>query len=125
MTPTREGELTARWRDLLACYHDLSCALDRALQERHGIGMSEFEALDLLVDAGDCKFRMQDLAAGMHLSQSALSRTVARLERRGLATRTMCENDRRAMFVAVTDTGRDLHALARPTHRSVLAEHLG
>ncbi|GAA1999321.1 MarR family transcriptional regulator [Nocardiopsis rhodophaea] len=124
MTPTRDVDLASRWRELLARYHTLSCALDRALQEGHGIGMSDFEALDLLIDADHEKLRMQDLAAGMYLSQSALSRTIARLESRGLVTRAMCSDDRRAVFVAPTDSGRALHTQARPTHRAVLADHL-
>ena len=46
--------------------------------------MSEFEVLDRLADATCEQRRMHDLAGDMYLSQSALSRTVARLERAGL-----------------------------------------
>jgi DNA-binding MarR family transcriptional regulator len=117
-------EVVARWRDVLACYSTVSCALDRALQDAHQIGMSEFEALDRLVDATCDQRRMHDLAEDMYLSQSALSRTVARLERAGLVSRTMCADDRRAIVVTLTDAGRALHAEARRTQRAVLAEHL-
>lgn len=123
MTETGEAGLVRRWRDLLACYSTVSCALDRALQEAHGIGMSEFEALDRLVDADSDRCRMHDLAGQMYLSQSALSRTVARLERAGLVERALCSDDRRAIFVALTDAGRARHAEARATQRAVLAEH--
>jgi len=86
--------------------------------------MSEFETLDRLV-AADCeKRRMQDLAADMYLSQSALSRTVARLEKGGLVGRALCEADRRGIFVTLTESGVRRHAEARETHRAVLAEHL-
>jgi DNA-binding MarR family transcriptional regulator len=67
---------------------------------------------------------MHDLAGDMYLSQSALSRTVARLERAGLVARSMCADDRRAIFVTLTDAGRERHASARRTQRAVLAEHL-
>jgi DNA-binding MarR family transcriptional regulator len=60
----------------------------------------------------------------MHLSQSALSRTVGRLEKCGLVTRNMCDTDRRGVFVIATDTGRTLHAEARRTYLRVLAQHL-
>jgi DNA-binding MarR family transcriptional regulator len=123
MTETGETELVRRWRDLLACYSTVSCALDRALQEAHGIGMSEFEVLDRLVDASCDQSRMHDLAGAMYLSQSALSRTVGRLERGGLVERTMCADDRRAIFVKLTAAGRERHARARTTQRTVLAEH--
>jgi DNA-binding MarR family transcriptional regulator len=124
MSDPGDDAVVGRWRDLLACYSTVSCALDRALQDAHGIGMSEFEALDRLVDATCEQRRMHDLAGDMYLSQSALSRTVARLERAGLVARSMCADDRRAIFVTLTDAGRERHASARRTQRAVLAEHL-
>lgn len=125
MSPTREAALVARWREVLSCYSDLSCALDRDLQERHGIGMSDFEVLDLLMSADRGKVRMQELGERVYLSQSALSRSVARLEKRSLVTRAMCDQDRRALFINVTDEGRALHARACPTHRELLERRLG
>ena len=124
MVERADADLVGRWRDLLACYSTVSCALDRALQEAHGIGMSEFEALDRIVESGREHFRMHELADCMYLSQSALSRTVARLERAGFVNRTMCVDDRRAIYVAVTDAGRQKHAEAHTTHLSVLAQKL-
>ncbi|GLZ76602.1 MarR family transcriptional regulator [Actinorhabdospora filicis] len=116
--------IVERWRDMLRCYSDISCQLERALQDDHGIGMSEFEALDRLVGAHGNNRRMSELAADMYLSQSALSRAVARLERDGLVMRGMCHEDRRAIFVNLTDAGREKHTAARVTQRAVLAEHL-
>jgi len=68
--------------------------------------------------------RMQDLAEAVHLSQSALSRVVARLEADGLVVRAMCAEDRRGIFACLTDAGRERHAAARPAHRAVLAAAL-
>jgi DNA-binding MarR family transcriptional regulator len=124
MTDAAGNEIVRRWREVLTCYSRVSCALDRALQDAHGIGMSEFEALDRLAETADDKIKMNRLGADMYLSQSALSRTVARLERAGLVERGMCLDDRRAVFVTLTDAGRALHARARTTQRAVLAEHL-
>jgi DNA-binding MarR family transcriptional regulator len=122
---TAERTLVHRWRALLTSYNEVAYHLERALQEGHGLSMGEFETLDRLVTVPCEKRRMQDLAAGMYLSQSALSRTVARLERNGLVRRELCQDDRRGIFVAMTDQGLRLHAEARDTHRAVLAEHLG
>jgi DNA-binding MarR family transcriptional regulator len=120
----RAMELVSRWRSLLTCYNEIACHLDRELQALHGISMSEFETLDRLIEADCDKCRMQDLLADMYLSQSALSRTVARLEKHGLAGRALCEDDRRGVFVRITEAGRELHARARETHLTILAEHL-
>lgn len=125
MSPTREADLVARWREVLSCYSDLSCALDRELQDRHGVGMSDFEVLDLLMSAEHGRVRMLELGERVYLSQSALSRSVARLEKRGLVTRAMCDRDRRALFVQCTEEGRALHTRARPTHRELLERRLG
>ncbi|MCW3820345.1 MarR family transcriptional regulator [Micromonospora sp. DR5-3] len=119
-----ETGLIERWHTLLTCYNEVACHLERALQDGHGLTMSEFETLDRLISADCDKRRMQDLAADMYLSQSALSRTVARLEKSGLVARALCEADRRGVFVTVTEAGRHVHTEARRTHLAVLAEHL-
>ncbi|WP_153534268.1 MarR family winged helix-turn-helix transcriptional regulator [Actinomadura macrotermitis] len=120
-----EAALVGRWRKLATCYNTVACHLDRALQEAHGLTMSEFETLDRLVEARCEPRRMQEIAADMYLSQSALSRTVARLEKDGLVERALCETDRRGIFVRPTGAGIERHAAAHRTHLAILAEHLG
>ncbi|WP_039794321.1 MarR family winged helix-turn-helix transcriptional regulator [Nocardia araoensis] len=119
--PAQAG-LVGEWRELLDRHAAVSCALEKALQNGHQIGLSEFETLDRLVDANCGDYRMSDLANDIYLSQSALSRAVARLERDGLVQRTMCEQDRRAVFVCLTDKGREVYEQALPTHRAVLSD---
>ncbi|GLW05473.1 hypothetical protein Misp01_06030 [Microtetraspora sp. NBRC 13810] len=109
------------WRRLLAQHAAAWCALERELSERHDLGPSEFEVLDRMVEAGRDKYRVQELADCVHLSQSALSRLVARLEKAGLVSRDMCPSDRRGVFVCITSEGRARHAAALPTHRAVLS----
>src|ERR687891_700980 len=74
------AELVDEWRGLLERHAAVSCALEKALQDEHDIGLSEFETLDRLVDANCGNYRMSDLAGDIYLSQSALSRAVDRLE---------------------------------------------
>ena len=119
-----DSPIVERWRALLACYNEVACDLDRRLHAEHGLTMSEFEALDRLVGAECEQRRMQDLATDMYLSQSALSRTVARLEKQGLVQRALCQSDRRGVFVQVTAEGYTRHAGAQETHLSVLRDHL-
>jgi DNA-binding MarR family transcriptional regulator len=114
--------LVDEWRELLDRHAAVSCALEKALQDEHEIGLSEFETLDRLVDANCGKYRMSDLAGDIHLSQSALSRAVARLERDGLVQRSMCADDRRGVFVCLTEKGKRVYDEALPTHRAVLGE---
>jgi DNA-binding MarR family transcriptional regulator len=119
-----ERELVQEWQQLLARHALVHNALEAELQRRHGIGVNEFEALERLAKGDHGKCRGVELTEAVHLSQSASSRLVARLEREGLVQRSMCEADRRGIFVALTDAGRELYAAAKPTHREVLASTL-
>jgi DNA-binding MarR family transcriptional regulator len=114
--------LVDAWRDVLECHARVSCALEKALQKEHGLGVSEFEVLDRLATQSKDECRMQELAEAVHLSQSALSRVVGRLEADGLVERMMCKMDRRGIYACLTDEGRARYEAARPTHRTVLAE---
>jgi DNA-binding MarR family transcriptional regulator len=113
------------WRELSRQYAVLSCALESTLKEQHDLGMSEFEVLDRLAEAAQGKLRMQEISDGIHLSQSALSRAVARLERDGLVERCLCPEDRRGVFVVLTEDGRARHTAALPTQRTVISNTLG
>jgi DNA-binding MarR family transcriptional regulator len=115
-----EQTVVGTWRDLLAKHAAAWCALEHELGAQHGLGPSDFEVLDFMVDQDQERYRVQELADGAHLSQSAVSRLIARLERGGLVARSMCDNDRRGVFVCITDEGRERHAAASPTHRAVL-----
>lgn len=122
-----DKDVCAKWSETLRIYHDTSCELESALQARHQLGLSEFELMQVL--DGRCgeesseKVKMKDIEAEMYLSQSALSRTVTRLEKGGLVQRAACDFDRRANFLKLTDEGRKRLEQARPTHGEVLRKH--
>jgi DNA-binding MarR family transcriptional regulator len=116
--------LVDTWRDLIDRYARSVGALERRLEEEHGLGVSEYEVLERLAEGPKSERRMQELAAAVHLSQSALSRVVGRLEADGLVTRGLCAEDRRGIYACLTDAGRERYSAARPTHRAVLAETL-
>src|SRR6476620_12502269 len=121
--PQDESRLVEVWRELLDRHARTTSALERSLHE-HGLGVSEYEVLERLATGEKDERRMQDLAEAVHLSQSALSRVVARLEADGLVTRSICSNDRRGIYACITDDGRKRYDAARPTHRRVLSEVL-
>ena len=114
-------EVVGVWREIAARHAAVCSALERELGERHGLGVSDFEVLERLAESADHQFRAQELADAVHLSQSALSRLISRLEKSGLVERCLCDLDRRGIYVTLTDAGRQRHAEASPTHRDVLA----
>jgi DNA-binding MarR family transcriptional regulator len=125
-TDTVTGDaLASAWHSLLERHARAHGALERALRD-HDLGVSEFEVLERLAnDPGRDQRRMQELGKALHLSQSALSRVVGRLEKDGLVQRGMCAEDRRGVYVCITEDGRARHEAARPAHRDALAEALG
>lgn len=122
-----DSRLEEQWREILTVHARTICEIDRELHP-HGLGASDFEVLDLLVEAAarhpgeQC--RVQDIADRVHLSQSALSRLIDRLEKEGLVARSVCQEDRRGVWVALTRKGRDLHTEVRPLQRAALARML-
>ena len=121
---TKSTDLETAWRELMSSHARVSEALEQALQTRHDLSLSEFEVLQRLVESPEGHRRMQELADEIHLSQSALSRLVGRLEEAGLATRSICDHDRRGIWACVTPAGRAAQKKAQPTHREMLAQTL-
>lgn len=122
MPPVTDDQLAATWHAMMANVQHLSCRLDRELGAAHGISSSEFEALQQLQRAEQRKMRMAELAEHTHLTQSALSRLIGRLERDGLVTREVCLSDRRSVWTQITEAGLALYRKARATQRSILRQ---
>lgn len=118
-------QLVARWNELESEHARVREALEHALQRQHRLSLSEYEVLRRLVASPEGHRRIQELAEEIHLSQSALSRLVQRLEDDGFVSRSVCDHDRRGVYACVTDAGRKAQAEAHPTHASVLSETLG
>ena len=128
MKSAPDSDVCVKWSETLRTYHNASCELESELQSQHELGLSEFEVLQALsVHARDdvhAQVKMKELEADMYLSQSALSRTVSRLEKAGLVERGECDFDRRASFLRLTEQGRERWSAASPTHEAVLRKHL-
>jgi len=122
-----KAELGA-WRGLLRVHSRLTKALDADLVREHGIPLSEYEVLLFLADAPDGRMRMSELADGVLLSRSGLTRLVDRMERDGLLQRERSEDDARGFNAIITDSGRELFQRARRTHldgvRELFLDHL-
>jgi DNA-binding MarR family transcriptional regulator len=121
---TERDQLLSKWRELESEHARVREALEHALQRDHRLSLTEYEVLRRLGESPEGKRRIQELAEEIHLSQSALSRLVQRLEDDGFVCRNVCDHDRRGVFACVTDAGRKAQAEAQPTHVSVLSETL-
>jgi DNA-binding MarR family transcriptional regulator len=111
----RPEELAA-WRGMLRVHAGLTKALDAELVREHHLPLSSYEVLLFLADSPQGRMRMSELADGVLLSRSGLTRLVDRMERDGLLRRRRCEDDARGYFAEITDKGRELFRRARRTH---------
>jgi DNA-binding MarR family transcriptional regulator len=68
--------------------------------------------------------RLADLAQTEMVSAPSITRVVAELEARGLVTRSVDEEDRRAFRIEVTDAGMDAVLRARAARSRVVADLL-
>jgi DNA-binding MarR family transcriptional regulator len=104
------------WRGMLRVHSALTKALDAELVRVHGLPLSSYEVLLFLADAPGGRLRMSELADGVLLSRSGLTRLVDRMEREGLLRRERCEDDARGYNALITAKGRKLFQHARRTH---------
>lgn len=109
---------------VLTLHAQVERQLTQALQRRHGIGLSEFRALECLVQAKDGELRMQELADKVGLGQSSVTRLVGRLFSAGFAVRDVCPDDKRGVYAVIVDAGRQRYAEARGTYSEVLSAAL-
>ena len=119
-----QANLVGEWRDLLARHARVNAELERELQRRHGLGVTELEALQRLAEDHAEGCRLQQLVDDVHMSQSALSRLIGRLSDEGLVERRSCAEDRRGVYACITDAGRVRLAEAEPTQQDVLRRTL-
>jgi DNA-binding MarR family transcriptional regulator len=111
-----DREQLGAWRGLLRVHARLTKALDADLVREHDLPLSSYEVLLFLAEAPDGRLRMSELADGVLLSRSGLTRLVDRMERDGLLRRERCEDDARGYYAIITDAGRELFRRARATH---------
>src|SRR5882757_6873146 len=122
---TERDQLLDRWNELESEHARVREALEHRLQREHRLSLTEYEVLRRLSDSPEGHRRIQELAEEIHLSQSALSRLVQRLEDDGYVSRSVCDHDRRGVYACVTDSGRSAQSEAHPTQVAVLEETLG
>ncbi|MGY6272071.1 MarR family winged helix-turn-helix transcriptional regulator [Achromobacter denitrificans] len=116
MTPKKSDA----WHRLIQVVANVEADLGRLLQTRHGLGLSEYRALDILARSENSELRMQELASHLRLNQSSVSRMAERLERAGLTVRDLCPDDKRGVYTVLTQEGRASLESARPDYEQAL-----
>lgn len=116
-------EERAAWNGFLEIYALMWRTIEKDLQQRGHISHVEFEIILRLWRAEHQRMRIQDIVAQSILSQSGVSRAIARLVKEGLVRREGAENDRRGTYAVLTVAGvARFDAVAQP-HINVVREN--
>lgn len=99
-----------KWFDFNRRQVELEAILEQTISEQsdQSLTLKEFYLLHFLNQAQEKSLRQIDLPDKLHLSPSAVSRMVARLEEKncGLLSRRCCDQDKRASFICLTKEGQ-------------------
>jgi DNA-binding MarR family transcriptional regulator len=104
------------WLRLLRAHAAARRRLDAELQGAHGLTAVGYEALLLLSQAEERALRRVDLAEGLGLSPSGVTRLLDGLERDGLVTKGSCSSDARVTYAVLTDAGAERLEQASCSH---------
>ena len=99
-----------KWFDYNRRQKEMEAMLEETIaqQTEQRLTLKEFYLLYYLDLAQEKSLRQIDLPDKLHLSPSAVSRMVARLEEKncGLLSRMCCDQDRRSSFICLTSDGQ-------------------
>ena len=99
-----------KWFDFNRRQVELEAILEQTIAEQseQNLTLKEFYLLHFLNQAQEKSLRQIDLPDKLHLSPSAVSRMVARLEAKNCAllSRRCCDQDKRASFICLTKEGQ-------------------
>ncbi len=111
------------WRAFLRAHALLTRRLDEDLRSEQGLTLGEYSALLQVAEAPGRSLRMNQLATGIFLSRSGVTRLIDRLEADGLITRSTCTDDGRGALAVLTDAGLARLRAAARTHLNGIAQY--
>jgi DNA-binding MarR family transcriptional regulator len=122
MTGERPEALQA-WTALCEVVDQVRVALNRDLQRSAGLTLADNLVLCQVAMAPGKRLRMVDIAGLLTIGKSAVTKTVDRLEERGLITRERDRSDRRTVYAALTAEGEKIFAAAQPVFAGAVQRH--
>ncbi|MDP5275769.1 MarR family winged helix-turn-helix transcriptional regulator [Chengkuizengella axinellae] len=88
--------------------------------QSYGLNPTEFAVLELLYHKGDQP--LQKIGEKILIASGSITYVVDKLEQKGYLTRNPCPNDRRIIYAAITDKGKELFDEIFPNHKSKIDE---
>ena len=101
----------------------LTRRLDEDLRTEEGLTLGEYSALLQVAEAPGRSLRMNQLATGIFLSRSGVTRLIDRLEADGLIQRSTCTDDGRGALAVLTEAGLVRLRAAASTHLAGIGQY--
>src|SRR5262249_22591917 len=111
------------WGALWGVGDRVRVAINRDLQREVGLTLAENLVLCHVAMAPGRRLRMVDIAAMLTIGKSAVTKTVDRLEERGLIARERASEDRRTVYATLTADGEKAFAAAQPAFAGAVRRH--
>jgi len=116
-------EALQAWTALCEVVDQVRVALNRDLQRSAGLTLADNLVLCQVAMAPGKRLRMVDIAGLLTIGKSAVTKTVDRLEERGLITRERDRSDRRTVYAGLTAEGEKIFATAQPVFADAVQRH--
>jgi DNA-binding MarR family transcriptional regulator len=126
MTTTRarrDRQRLQAWRDFVLSYNRIMPVLEREMDARTGITLSQYDVLLRLAETVQGRMKMSDLADAIVYSTGGLTRLFERMCRAGLVRREPSGDDRRVIYAVLTDHGRQRLQAASAVHLDGVGRH--
>ena len=104
------------WVALLRVHATTTRRFNAQLVADHGLTLNDYEVLLHLARADGRRLRRVDLAEGVLLTPSGITRLLEGLARAGYVERASCESDARVTYAQLTDAGMEKLREASETH---------
>ncbi len=122
-SPAPDARLLRVWRNMLFAHSAIVQKLGDELSEQADLTLAQYDVLLRLRDNPERAMRMGELAEGVLVTTSGLTRVVDRLESAGLVQRVRETRDRRGVRVSLTPAGLDKLREAAKIHRDGIARY--
>lgn len=124
MRDTIDDERITAFGRLFEAHARLTHVLDEELQARAGLPLLWYGVLLHIARSPEGIRPMSELVNATAFTSGGVTRLVDRMERAGYVERRPCPADRRMLYVALTDRGREMLQRATAVHLEGIQQHI-
>ena len=125
MTEKLEQSMLDTWRGFLFANAKVVRALDTDMIEQHDLSLTWFDLLSRIKQAPGQRLRMHQLEEASLFTRSGITGLADRLEKAGFVRRERSAEDRRGVYLAITQAGIDKIDEVWPDHQLSIQNHFG